>query len=104
MLTRRITHILLCYRRRQRRRLDLRREFREILGCRLPIRNRARCAPHLLAASATMPILSASASLPVSSGPLIVNDHACYFAACVWDCYGRGSGGGLEVGDDAGEY
>jgi len=45
-LSRRITYIFLCYRRRRRQRLELHREFRASLGRRLPIRNRVRFAPN----------------------------------------------------------
>ena len=55
--------------RRQRQRLDLRRDFWASLGRRFFAHNQARCAPpHLLAASMSMPILSASVS-PLTHGP-----------------------------------
>jgi len=99
----RITHILLCYRRR--RRLDLHREFRENLGRRFPICNRARCAPHPYTSSPPPRLCPFSQHPPLfCSGPLVLNKHACYFVACVWYRYGGGGGGGLEVGDGAGEY
>jgi len=65
-------------------------------------RSSALCTkpPHLLTASASMPVLSVPTS-PPAPGPSLSTAVQVLFA-CVWDR--NGGGGRLGVGDDAGEY